>query len=500
VSDREPSVGLPRSRWDFTADVPQPGELGRVHVLAVGGAGMSGVARLLAAAGAPVSGCDAKDSATLQALSRLGIGVGVGHDVAHLDGVDTLVVSSAIREVNPELAAARARGLRVLHRSQGLASAVADTACRIAVAGANGKTTTASMLAVALHLAGRDPGYVLGGEPAQLTGNAARGAGGETVIEADESDGSFVVYRPHVAIVTSVQPDHLDFYGDLEAVHAAYRAFVTTIEPGGLLVVCTDDPGAAALGDWARRRSDLRVLGYGTGEGCDVRLVDVRDTGPNPSADVQVGDAAYPMRLGVPGRHNLLNAAGAVAALSHAVPDTGPGTWVQLLGRFTGVARRFERVGERAGVVVVDDYAHNPAKVAAVVATGRAVVGAGRLVVVFQPHLYSRTRDFAAEFGQALAGADVVVLTDVYAAREDPLPGVTGELVADAVRARRPDADVRWVPELADLPTVVAGLAHAGDLVVTVGAGDVTVVGPRLLELLGSPGAGPARPEPEPTS
>lgn len=352
------------------------------------------------------------------------------------------------------------------------------------------------MLAVVLTLAGRDPSYAVGGDPVQLDANARAGTGEEFVIEADESDGSFVGYHPHVALVTSVQPDHLDFYGTAEAVEAGYRAFVDTLEPGGPLVACLDDPGARRLADLARSQG-RRVVGYGFSADAQVRLSDARLGGLGAEATIEVDDAAYPMRLSVPGEHNLLNAAGVLAVALFAVGASEPHGagrspervigWLDLLSRFSGVRRRFERVGEAAGVVVVDDYAHNPAKVRAAVATGRGAVEAGgRLVVVFQPHLYSRTRDFAAEFGAALAPADVVVVTDVYAAREDPLPGVTGALVADAVRGVRAGVQVEFVPALGDVVPALTGLVAPGDLVLTVGAGDITSIGPALLLALGA--------------
>jgi UDP-N-acetylmuramate--alanine ligase len=486
--------GLPPTRFDYTAVVPAVATLGAVHLVGVGGAGMSAIARMLADRGLVVTGSDSRDSATLQALAGEGIGVHIGHDAAHLVGVQTLVVSSAIREDNPELAAARAGGLRVLHRSQALAALAADAPARIAIAGANGKTTTSSMLAVVLTLAGRDPSYALGGDPVQLDANARAGTGGEFVIEADESDGSFVGYRPHVALVTSVQPDHLDFYGTAEAVEAGYRAFVQTIQPDGLLVACVDDPGARRLAEVAQQQGRA-VVGYGFSADAQVRLSDARLGGLQSAATVHVGDAAYPMLLSVPGEHNLLNAAGVLAIAVSAIGSTRSPidrrspervtAWLDLLSRFRGVRRRFEQVGEAAGVVVVDDYAHNPAKVAAAVATGRgAVRPGGRLVVVFQPHLYSRTRDFADAFGAALAPADVVVVTEVYAAREDPLPGVTGALVADAVRAVRPQIVVEFVPALSEVVAALGRLLRPGDLVLTVGAGDITNLGPDLVSAL----------------
>ena len=490
-------VGLPPTRFDYTAPAVAVAALGPVHLIGIGGAGMSGIARMLRDRGVRVTGSDSRDSAALQALAAEGISVQVGHDVTAVTAAHTAVISSAIREDNPELTAARAAGLRVLHRSQALAALAADSRCRIAVAGANGKTTTSSMLAAVLTAAGWDPSYAVGGDPVQLPVNAHLGQGDTFVIEADESDGSFVGYRPHVALVTSVQPDHLDFYGTAAAVEAGYRAFVRTIEPGGLLVACVDDPGARRLAD-AAAAAGVRVVRYGTSDDSDVRLTDLDPTGLGARASVHVDGTAYPLRLSVPGEHNLFNAAGVLAAAVSALAWDEPAParrtpervtqWLDLLWRFRGVRRRFERVGDAGGVTIVDDYAHNPAKVRAAVATGRgALPPGGRLVVVFQPHLYSRTRDFAAEFGAALAPADLVVVTDVYAAREDPIPGVTGALVADAVRAVRPQTEVKFVPGPADLVPTVIGAVRPGDLVITIGAGDITGVGPALLERLELP-------------
>ncbi|PID96025.1 MAG: UDP-N-acetylmuramate--L-alanine ligase [Actinomycetales bacterium] len=465
---------------------------------------MSGIARMLHDRGAPVSGSDSRDSGTLTRLAGLGIRVDVGHDAAHVDGADTLVISSAIRDNNPELAAGRQRGLRVLHRAQALAAFASGSPSRIAVAGTNGKTTTTAMIAVSTAAAGLDPSYVIGGDPVDLAGNAHLGQGDQFVFEADESDGSFVAYRPHIAVVTSVQADHLDFYGDLPAVEAAFRAFVRTIEPGGLLVTCADDPGAAALADWAADQG-VRVIRYGRSADADVRLRDLRLAGLSASATVELAGAqtvgapaAYRLELVVPGEHNLLNAAGALAALLYGLPGGAPAdqpdrtavtTWLAALGGFRGVRRRFEQLGEAAGVRVVDDYSHNPPKVAAVIATGLQAAESGRLVVLYQPLLYSRTRDFTADFGTALAPADIVVVTDVYGAREDPLPGVTGALVADAARAAGA-AEVHYVANLDDTADALAQLARPGDLVLTVGPGYMNEVGPQLLQLLAARHAG----------
>lgn len=470
-----------KTRFDISAPVPPVGELGRVHVLAVGGAGMSAVARLLAAAGVPVSGADRADSDVVRALSAEGVRTWVGHDPSHLDGVDTVVVSSAIRDDNVELVEARRRGLTVLHRSQALASLAAGRRC-VAIAGANGKTTTSSMLATALMAAGADPSYAIGGELLATGTNAGLGRGRAFVAEADESDGSFLVYRPEVAVVTNVQPDHLDFYGTFEAVEAAYAAFARTIRPGGLLVACADDPGSARLAARARGEG-LAVLTYGQADDADVRVASLSLDGLACAADLlSPGEPPRRLELGVPGLHNVLNATAAYVAATRGL-GVAPEAVLAGLAQFRGTRRRFEAKGEARGVRVVDDYAHNPGKVAAVVGTAARLARPGRLVVAFQPHLYSRTRDFAEEFGAALAAADVVLVTDVYAAREDPLPGVSGDLVADAAR-RRGAAQVVYVPVLAQVDAELERLTESGDLVVTVGAGDITEVGPRLLARL----------------
>ncbi|NUR15997.1 MAG: UDP-N-acetylmuramate--L-alanine ligase [Dermatophilaceae bacterium] len=486
---RTPTVGDPfaSARFDFRAPVPDAADLGHVHFLAIGGAGMSGVARIMLARGIRVTGSDAKDVPVLKALESEGAGVWVGFHEGHQERADAVVMSSSIRDDNVELVAARERGATVLHRAQGLA-ALMHGRRPVAVAGANGKTTTTSMLTVALQGCGLDPSFAVGGELAKHGTNAHDGSDDVFVVEADESDGSFVVYGPEVAIVTNVQPDHLDFYSNFKVVQAAYDAFVATIRPGGLLVTCADDAGAVALAERARAVG-TRVLTYGFDPGADVVLDDHRQDGVTSSVRlldrVTAGATERMMTLGVPGRHNALNAAAAYVAAVHGLGQQ-PDRVLAGLASFTGTRRRFEPKGEAGGVVVVDDYAHNAGKVAAVVETAKALVGeTGRLVVVFQPHLYSRTRDFATELGAGLSPADVVVVMDVYAAREDPVPGVSGQLVADAVGAARAGAEVHYVPSWSEVAGAVASLARPGDLVLTVGAGDVTMVGPEVLRILG---------------
>lgn len=461
------------------AGLPTDDELAPVHFIGIGGAGMSGIARIMLARGLTVSGSDAKESLLLTALRAEGADVHLGHDAAYVAGARTVVASSAVRETNPELAAARAAGLRVLHRSQALA-ALADGRRVVAVSGTNGKTTTTSMLTVVLQHAGQDPSFSIGGELSESGTNAHHGTGPVFVLEADESDGSFVVYRPEVAVVTNVQADHLDHYGSFEGVARGFEQFAATIRDGGVLVSCADDAGSAALAVATAARG-TRVVTYGESDAADVRLLDVT-SGPAGTAFelVHRGRRAGRVQLRVPGRHNALNATAAVAAaveVGVTLPDAVAG-----VEAFTGTRRRFEARGQADGVRVFDDYAHNPSKVTAAVATGRQVAGAGRLVVVFQPHLFSRTRDFAKQFGEALAGADEVVVMDVYAAREDPVLGVSGALVADAVPLG--GEHVEFVPSWGATAQAVAHRLRPGDVLVTIGAGDITILPDEVLALL----------------
>jgi len=474
---------------DLGVPVPSAAELGRVHFVGIGGAGMSGIARILLARGVPVSGSDAKDSAGLAALRALGAQVHVGHDaghLAHLGAGDTVVVSSAVRESNPELAAARAAGLRVLHRSQALAAVMLGRR-GVAVAGTHGKTTTTAMVTVALQHCGADPSFAIGGELAEGGANAHDGSGDVFVAEADESDGSFLLYHPLVAIVTNVEPDHLDHYGTAEAVAAAFDAFCDSVQPGGVIVACADDPGSARMAARAKERREaagVRVLTYGAAEGADTRI-----EGPAPDGSFGLSAGAGQearLALQVPGRHNVLDAAAAwTAATALGFPAAAVAAG---LDGFSGTRRRFESRGVVAGVAVVDDYAHHPTEVEAVLRAAREVVsGDGRVIAVFQPHLYSRTRIFGAEFGAALGLADEVVVMDVYAAREDPEPGVSGALVADAVPL--PRERVAYVPSWSAVAAEVVRRARPGDLVLTLGAGDVTMLAPQIIAALAAPEA-----------
>lgn len=467
-------------RFDFGEPTRPASALGRVHFVAIGGTGMSGIAAFLHDLGVPVSGCDGVEGPAVERLRAAGIEVAIGHDPAHLTDADTVVVSSAIPQTNAELTAARAAGRLVLHRAQALASAMGDDT-RVAVAGANGKTTTSAMIVSALRAAGADPSFAIGSELVDLGRNSLRGSGTVFVAEADESDGSFLSYRPHLAVVTNVQPDHLDFYGDVEHVEAAYAAFARSVVPGGLLVAFADDAGSARLAA-AMRSEGRRVVTYGESADADVRISKVTADGLTSRARVAYAGSAIELTVGAPGRHNLANAVAALTA-GWAGLDLDPMALAGGLARFPGTRRRFERRGSAGGVEVVDDYAHNAPKVAAVVAAARAVVAPGAaLRVVFQPHLYSRTRDFAAGFAAGLAGADQVVLLPVYGAREQPIPGVDSGLIATELAALGRAAEVADDP--ADAVRRLVAQAASGDLVLTVGAGDVTRLVPEILAAL----------------
>jgi UDP-N-acetylmuramate--alanine ligase len=449
----------------------------RVHLVGIGGAGMSGIARVLLARGVTVSGSDAKDSRGLSALRALGAEVHVGHDAGHVVGADTVVISSAIRESNPELAAARAAGTRVVRRAEALAELLVGHRA-VAVAGTHGKTTTTSMLTVAAQHCGVDPSFAIGGDLNEAGSNAHQGAGDLFVVEADESDGSFLVYHPFAAVVTNVEPDHLDHYGDEAAVAEAFASFVRTVDPLGFVVACADDQGALRLIELARA-DGIDVRTYGTSPTADLRMQDLQVSGSGSAyRAVLKGREIGQVRLLVSGEHVARNSAAALlTGIGLGLPED---LLVEGLAGFTGVRRRMELKGTAGGVRVYDDYAHHPTEVRAQLLAARTMAGPGRLVAVFQPHLYSRTAMFAEGFGEALGLADEVVVMEVYGAREDPVPGVTGALVAERVPHGRVLFEASW----SAVPAAVVARTAPGDLVVTLGAGDVTQIGPEVLRLL----------------
>jgi UDP-N-acetylmuramate--alanine ligase len=443
---------------------------------------MSALAELFVRRGVKVTGCDANPDGS-EDLRRLGIEVGP-HDPAHVDGARALVVTSAMPKNHPELERGRRCGVPVIRRADALGEVTRGHEL-VAIAGTHGKTTTTVMTAEALAGAGRDPTALVGGRVPAWRGNLRSGGGRLFVVEADEYDRSFLALAPTVAVVTNIEADHLDIYTDLSDIRAAFSQFV-----GGArtIVLCGEDAGAAGM----RTPTGTEVIRYAiaSGEGAavpaaarDARLIarDVRLGRDGSSFDVLFDDEALgAVALQVPGRHNVLNSLAAVASgltLGASLADMARG-----LAGFRGVERRFERVGEVRGVTVVDDYAHHPTEIATTVAAARRVFPGRRLVAAFQPHLFSRTRDFAKEFGEALAAADRVYLTEIYPSREQPMPGVTAALVADAIRAAH--GQLAWQGDRAELAAALARDVRHGDVVITMGAGDITQIAPELLERL----------------
>ncbi len=455
------------------------GELGRVHFVGIGGAALSAIARIMAARGLAVSGSDDNDTPFLAGLRELGVPCHLGYAAEHVAGADTLVVTTAAREDNPEVLEGRRRGLRMLPRSAGLWSVMAGQRV-VAVAGTHGKTTTTSLLVSALVAAGADPTYAVGGVLAATGHNAEVGGSDLFVAEADESDGAFLVYEPYAAVVTNVAADHLDVWGTEAAYRSAFEEFATTVDPDGFLVCCIDDPGARDLAERVRTAGP-RIVTVGEASDADVRATDLAFSGTRSRFTVVRGDELLgTVELRIPGRHYVVDALAALVAgleLGHPFEGLREG-----LEAFSGSGRRMEAKGETAGVRVYDSYAHHPAEIAADLEAARAVAGEGRLVVAFQPHLVSRTREFGAAMGAALGAADEVVVLDVYVAREEPDPAVTGGLVADAVPLAA--GRVAFVHSLEEAAVELVARARPGDLVLTLGAGSVTAVGPRVLALL----------------
>jgi UDP-N-acetylmuramate--alanine ligase len=468
-------------------------DLGRVHFIGVGGVGMSGIARILLAQGVPVSGSDAREWPALDALRALGAEIHIGHAAEHVEKADTVVFSSAIKPGNAELDEARRRGVRLLHRSEALVALMGSHRV-LAVSGTNGKTTTTSMLTTMLQACGEDPSFAIGGELSEAGSNAHHGSGDYFVAEADESDRSFLLYRPHVAVVTNVEADHLDTYGTLEAIHEAFAEFSGRIEPGGFLVCCADDAGAAQLADHARAHG-VTVYTYGESEGADLRLVDLASGAVGASYravldGVDLGEVV----LSVPGRHMGLNSAGALLAAARLGLSTESAT--AALGTYGGVRRRFELKGTAAGVRVFDDYAYHPTSMSVQLRTVREVAAPGRVVVVFQPYRLSRTTAFLPGIASALALADEVVVMEVYGPGEERAPGEGGVALTAAVPM---PADRKvFVPSWAEVTAEVVRRVRPGDVVVTMGAPPIAMLGEEILVALDSDNpAGDAGPQPE---
>ncbi|MFD9859573.1 UDP-N-acetylmuramate--L-alanine ligase [Streptomyces alboflavus] len=454
-----------------------PTAMDRPHFIGIGGAGMSGIAKILAQRGAKVAGSDAKDSATAEALRALGATVHIGHDAAHLAPDATcVVVSSAIRADNPELARATELGIPVVHRSDALASLM-DGLRPIAVAGTHGKTTTTSMLAVTLATLGLDPSYAIGGDLDAPGTNALHGGGDIFVAEADESDRSFHKYTPEVAIVLNVELDHHANYASMDEIYESFEIFAGKVVPGGTLVISADQPGAVELTKRVRDLGELKVVTYGESEDADLRIHKITARGLTSEVTVLLDGKLLTFTVSVPGRHYANNAVAALAAgIALGIPSRN---LAGALKSYTGVKRRLQLKGEAAGVQVIDSYAHHPTEMTADLEAMRSAAGESRILVLFQPHLFSRTQELGKEMGEALALADSSVVLDIYPAREDPIPGITSALIIDAARAA--GADVRAVADKDAAPAVIAGMARPGDLVLTMGAGDVTDLGPLIL-------------------
>ncbi|MET4159417.1 UDP-N-acetylmuramate--L-alanine ligase [Agromyces sp. PvR057] len=450
---------------------PIPSDLGAVHFVGIGGSGMSGIARLFLGAGHRVTGSDVRDSANIGALRELGAEIAIGHDAANLgDDIDTVVVTGALWQDNPEYQLALSRGLPVLHRSQALAALIAGQRL-VSVAGAHGKTTSTGMIVTGLLALDADPTFVNGGVLADLGVSSASGEGELFVVEADESDGSFLLYDTSVALITNVDPDHLDHYGSREAFEQAFVEFADRARE--FVVISSDDAGATRVRE---RLSHARIVTFGEAADATVRVHSIVTDGPVAFA-VDYEGATYRARLAIPGHHNAINAAGAFAVLTGLGFD--PAAALAGIARFAGTGRRFELHGTVGGVSVYDDYAHHPTEVAAALAAARTVVGPGRIIAVHQPHTYSRTQAFAQEFAEVLEQyADETVVLDVYGAREDPVPGVTGALVSE--RFAHPE-HVSFIADWQAAADHTAQIAREGDFVITLGCGDVYRIVPQLL-------------------
>ena len=455
-------------------EIPEVSAWRSVHLIGIGGAGMSGIARLLLARDVSVRGSDLKESRNLDALREAGATVFVGHRRAQVVDPDAVVVSAAIPTGNVELREARERGIPVVTRAQVLAALMRGRRS-VAVAGTHGKTTTTSMISVMCSRLGLDPTFVIGGDLNEIGSGASHGAGELFIAEADESDGSFLLYEPSVAVITNVEEDHVDYYAGRPEVEEAFRAFAAR---GGAVVACWDDPGVRrALGD-----PPPVLLRYGWDPEADLTIRDEQVTSAGSTASVHYGEAAIDLRVSVPGRHNLLNAAAALAvaaALGLPLRESA-----DAIASFDGVRRRFERRGSARGATFVDDYAHHPTEVAATLAAAR-IDGGRRVMAVFQPHRYTRTQAMWRQLGESLGAADVVVVTDVYGAGETPIPGVTGKLLVEALTEWAPGKRVVYLPRRSDVAPFLAREVREGDLVLTLGAGDITMVADATLEQLG---------------
>jgi len=443
----------------------------RVHFIGIGGAGMSGLARISLSHGITVSGSDAKDSSVVKALQALGATIATTHAASNVDGADLVVYSTAISSSNAELMRAQELKLSTLTRAAALSLLMSESKS-IAVAGTHGKTTTSSMMAVALQACGADPSFAIGGTITASGSNAHRGTGEIFVAEADESDGSFIEYHPYAAIVTNVEHDHVDFFATPEDVAQAFKDFAATINKDGFLTYCADDQGAKALASTVKT---CALISYGIDESCDLRLdsIELEAMGSRARA-IWRGKVVGFIELQVPGHHNLLNAAAVLATglnLGFPAPELLTG-----LAVFRGTGRRFELKGTVHGIRVIDDYGHHPTEIDVTLKAARRFAGDGRLIVIFQPHRYSRTKAFSAQFAKALDMADRAIVLEVYAASEKPIAGVTSRLITDAM------SHGEYIPNFIEVTDSVIDSAEPQDVIITLGAGDVSSLAPIIVD------------------
>lgn len=449
-----------------------PATMSRVHFIGVAGSGMSGIARVMAEQGLIVSGSDRSDSEVVESLRSSGITVFIGHDASHIGDADTVVASSAVRAENPELMAARERGLHVIHRSDALRWVMQGKKI-LAVAGSHGKTTSTAMLASAVHRAGRDAGFVNGGVVSQWGVSSRNGTDELFVIEADESDRSFLTYKPAIVVITNVAPDHLDFYGDMDSIYEAFESFARTASDR--VVLCADDEGTREL---ARRLgTEVPLITYGVADDADLRILR-SEAAPVGSATVAWQGEQAQITLAVPGRLNVLNAAGVLGVLLSAGMTLNEAA--EAVSGFSGADRRFQFHGEIGGVRFFDDHAHHPTEVAAALETARAVVGSGRVITMFQPHLFSRTQYMAKELADAFAhGSDHTIFLDIFGSREDPIEGVTTALILELLP---PESSWDFEPDWDRACALAVARAEPGDIVLTMSTGDLYQIVPQLLE------------------
>jgi UDP-N-acetylmuramate--alanine ligase len=443
----------------------------RIHFIGIGGAGMSGLARISLSHGITVSGSDAKDSSVVKALQALGATIATAHAASNVDGADLVVYSTAISTSNPELMRAQELKLSILTRAAALSILMSESKS-IAVAGTHGKTTTSSMMAVALQACGADPSFAIGGTITASGSNAHRGTGEIFVAEADESDGSFIEYHPYAAIVTNVEHDHVDFFATLADVAQAFKDFAATINKDGFLTYCADDEGARALASTVKT---CALISYGVDESCDLRLdsIELEAMGSRARA-IWRGKVVGFIELQVPGHHNLLNAAAVLATglnLGFPAPELLTG-----LSVFRGTGRRFELIGTVHGIRVIDDYGHHPTEIDVTLKAARRFAGDGRLIVIFQPHRYSRTKAFSAQFAKALDVADRAIVLEVYAASEKPIAGVTSRLITGAMNQGE------YIPNFIEVTDSVIDTAQPQDVIITLGAGDVSSLAPIIVD------------------